>query len=144
MVALALTLLEEPEALSLVAEHDGTVVGNVVFSPVAFAGERGRRGYLLAPLGVAPAHQRRGVGTGLVREGLARSHRDGVGVVLVYGDPAYYGRFGFSNETANRFTPPYALTHPFGWQAVLTTDADLPERELAVSCLGPLRDPALW
>ena len=42
----------------------------------------------------------------------------GVNVVFVYGDPKYYGKFGFSAEVASAYSPPYELQYPFGWQAV--------------------------
>ena len=50
----------------------------------------------LAPMAVAPARQRAGIGSALVRDGLARCRRQGVEAVFVVGHPAYYPRFGFS------------------------------------------------
>jgi predicted N-acetyltransferase YhbS len=50
-------------ALSLVAEVDGEIVGHLLFS-------RGSRGVMtLGPLAVRPSHQRRGIGSALMREG---------------------------------------------------------------------------
>ena len=79
--------------VALVAECDGRVVGHVLFSPVTLAGAPAASG--LAPLAVAPELQRRGVGTALVRAGLARCRAAGHAFVVVLGSPAYYGRFGF-------------------------------------------------
>ena len=82
-------------SLSLVAEaDDGHVIGHVAFSPVSVDGASDGLG--LAPLAVAPARQRRGVGHLLVTEGLAAAERAGAGFVVVLGDPDYYGRFGFN------------------------------------------------
>lgn len=67
----------------------------------------GTRVLALAPLAVEPEHQRRGVGTALMREGLARADQSGESLVIVLGDPRYYRRFGF--ETAERF----AIHAPF-------------------------------
>ena len=82
-------------ALSLVAEIDGVVAGHVAFSPVTVSD--GRAGwYGLGPIAVAPAHQGKGIGSALVRTGLAHLRAGGaVGCVLL-GDPAFYGRFGFA------------------------------------------------
>jgi len=81
--------------VSLVAERDREVVGHVAFSPVTLDGAPGvTDGVGLAPVAVLPAHQRRGVGAQLVREGLAACAA--AGFVVVLGDPAYYGRFGFA------------------------------------------------
>lgn len=49
----------------------------------------------LAPMAVAPEHQRRGIGSALVRAGLEQCRQLGVGAVAVLGHPAYYPRFGF-------------------------------------------------
>ena len=53
------------------------------------------RWFGLGPLSVVPERQRTGVGSALVRTGLAQlAELKAAGVVLV-GEPAYYGRFGF-------------------------------------------------
>lgn len=81
--------------VSLVAERDGEVIGHVAFSPVTLDGApHVTDGLGLAPVAVLPAHQRQGVGARLVREGLAAC--GAAGFVVVLGDPAYYGRFGFA------------------------------------------------
>ena len=79
--------------ISLVALSTDEVVGHVAFSPVTIVDSAGGLG--LAPLAVLPAYQRQGIGGRLVREGLAAARAAGVGFVVVLGDPAYYGRFGF-------------------------------------------------
>lgn len=83
-------------AVSLVAEEDGRVVGHVAFSPVTIDGEE-CGWYGLGPVSVLPGHQRRGIGSALIREGLERlKAAGGKGCVLV-GEPGYYRRFGFRN-----------------------------------------------
>jgi putative acetyltransferase len=53
--------------------------------------------YGLGPISVEPALQKTGIGSQLIREGLARLRQmDGAGCVLV-GSPAYYRRFGFDH-----------------------------------------------
>lgn len=83
--------------VSLVAESGGEIVGHVAFTPVAFdpMSPRDHLALGLAPLSVAPAHRRRGIGTALVEAGLAECRDLGADVVVVLGDPAYYARFGF-------------------------------------------------
>jgi putative acetyltransferase len=49
---------------------------------------------------VSPAWQRRGVGSALVRAGLDACRRASQRVVVVLGDPRYYGRFGFEPAAA--------------------------------------------
>ena len=142
---LACGLLSEvsvPPTLNIIAESGGDVIGHVAFSPVSLDGCGDLVGYLLAPLGVRPERQKRGVGMRLVEEGIARLRAGGVDLVLVYGDPAYYGRFGF--DTAAAFTPPYALRYPFGWLALSLSNNSPVDPTVRVSCIGPLCNPVLW
>lgn len=57
-------------------------------------------GVALAPLAVAPEHQRTGVGTDLVRHGIAALRGRRYGVLVVLGPPAFYRRFGFKPASA--------------------------------------------
>lgn len=82
--------------LSLVAADlaSGEIVGHAGFSLIET--DMPGRWFGLGPLSVAPTRQRTGVGAALVRAGLSQvAGMDAAGVVLV-GDPAYYGRFGFA------------------------------------------------
>jgi len=82
--------------ISLVAELDGQVVGHVLFSPVSVAGAvEMTKGVGLAPVAVLPSHQRRGIGSALIRAGLAACREEGFGYVVLLGHPEYYPRFGF-------------------------------------------------
>jgi len=144
---LAVDLLGEetdPGTISLVAEIGGCVAGHIAFSPVSTATDRNRLGYILAPLGVKPEYQKAGVGSKLIESGLERLAETGSGVVFVYGDPKYYGKFGFRTENATKFLPPYELQYPFGWQATVLHEGGLSERAGRISCVAALRDPALW
>jgi len=91
----ALRVQAQP-VVSLVAEHAGSVVGHILFSPVTLSGHVSLKIMGVAPMAVAPSHQRRGVGSAFVRAGLERCTALGVGAVVVLGHPEYYPRFGFS------------------------------------------------
>ena len=90
--------------LSLVAESAaGELIGHVLFSRL----ENPERCLALAPVSVRPDAQSRGIGSGLIREGLNRlCHSDWIAVFLL-GEPSYYGRFGFSVALAARFDTRY-------------------------------------
>ena len=82
--------------MSLVAESDGAVVGHVMVSGATLRSDRGDASIvMLAPLAVAPDRQRAGVGSALVRAACAAAEDRGEPLVVLEGDPAYYGRFGF-------------------------------------------------
>lgn len=144
---LAIDLLSEkttPQTISLVAEADGTIVGHIAFSPVIIENNEVFQGYILAPLGVNPNHQKRRIGTKLIEYGMQRLSGMGVNVVFVYGDPKYYSRFVFSNNVVHPYTTPYKLQYPFGWQAIVLSECDLGEKPAAITCVSSLCYPQLW
>jgi putative acetyltransferase len=81
-------------SVSLVAEVDGNVVGHIAFSPAKIDGND-CMWFLLGPVGVLPAFQRRGIGTELINAGLKIIRGLGAHGCILVGDPAYYSRFGF-------------------------------------------------
>ena len=81
--------------VSLIAQDDDAIVGHIMFSSVSLAGHPSLKIMGLAPMAVAPEHQRKGIGSALVRAGLDQCGQLGFGAVVVLGHPAYYPRFGF-------------------------------------------------
>jgi putative acetyltransferase len=55
----------------------------------------GAIGIGLGPVGVLPAHCRRGIAAELIKRGLADCASAGFRWAVVLGEPAYYSRFGF-------------------------------------------------
>jgi putative acetyltransferase len=86
--------------VSLVAEHEGEVVGHILFTPVTLAGGGDLKMAALAPMAVAPKYQVRGVGAALVLTGFEHLRLLGMSAVVVIGHPSYYPRFGFSQADA--------------------------------------------
>ena len=109
--------------LSLVAEDGGgRIVGHVLFTELAVDGTTA---LVLAPLGVDPAHQGRGVGGKLVRDGLDAAKQLGFPAVLVLGDTAYYPRFGFEPAAHHDIRSPYDDTAD-SFMVVTLADAPAP------------------
>lgn len=103
-------------ALSLVAEEDGILAGHIALSPAA-VGESAAGWFLLGPVGVLPPMQGRGIGSALVRAAMEDMRsRGALGIVLV-GDPAFYGRFGFGSSEGLTYAgvpPQYVLAAVLG------------------------------
>lgn len=99
---------------SLVAEVADEIAGHILFSPVSAAvNPRKLRLSGLAPLGVAAAYHRMGIGSSLVREGLAACEKLGIAGVFVLGDPGFYQRFGFTRADLAGFSCEYEISPEF-------------------------------
>lgn len=85
-----------PEGVSLVALHDGNIVGHILFTPALIESvHEVVHGMGLAPMSVLPKFQRTGIGSALVRTGIEEMRRAAHPFIIVLGHPAYYPRFGF-------------------------------------------------
>lgn len=129
-------LTEVPGIVSLVADSatEGPIA-HIAITPCHT--DRADNAALLGPLGVAPAHQRQGLGAALIRAGTARLDPERVKCLLVLGDPAYYGRLGFQPET--RVAPPFPL--PEDWRGAWQS---LPVGTPSVPAAGTLHPPPPW
>ncbi|MFQ5623351.1 MAG: GNAT family N-acetyltransferase [Paracoccaceae bacterium] len=95
-------------SLSLVAEEAGRIVGHVGFSPLTIESHPDARYHALAPLAVARGWRRRGIGAQLAGAGLERLAAAGADGAVVLGDPAYYQRFGFRADAAEKLVCPWS------------------------------------
>ncbi|MDE0693952.1 MAG: N-acetyltransferase [Gammaproteobacteria bacterium] len=91
-------------AFSFVALAADAVVGHVVFSRLVAPKDC----LALAPVAVTTSSRRRGIAAALIEAGIARAKAQGVAMLVVLGDPAYYRRFGFRGHTVRGMTSPYA------------------------------------
>lgn len=103
---LLLNRLREEGALvtTLIAEQAGLAVGHIAFSKV-LVDDEDLNWYGLAPLAVHPDFHLQGIGTELVNAGLKEIQNLGAQGCVVFGDPNYYGRFGFQTDTGLVYPP---------------------------------------
>lgn len=144
---LAVSLLSEktnPITESLVMEDGGDVKGHIAFSPVYITGYEEMTAYILAPLAVRSDCQGQGIGSSLINYGKRLLSKGGAHIILVYGDPTYYGRFGFAANTASRFIPPYPIEYPFGWQALALNRCEIRGDALDIECVASLNKADYW
>jgi putative acetyltransferase len=87
---------DDPAARGFVAVEGRHVVGHILFSRSLLDAPRELvEVQVLSPVGVLPEGQRRGIGTALIRHGMAEMDKLGVPMVFLEGDPNYYSRLGF-------------------------------------------------
>ena len=115
-----------PPELSLVAVVGELIAGHVISSWVGLEGSE-RRLLQLGPIGVLPELQGRGIGSALVRTSLEATRALGEPLLLLEGNPAYYGRFGFVRADELGLLPPPEALYDWAFQvAVLDERAELP------------------
>ena len=143
---LAIDLLEDKSALpilSLVAELNNEIIGNIIFSSVKIEGAEDTSVYILAPLAVKTLEQKKGIGSQLIIKGLETLKKLGAEIVLVYGDPNYYKYTGF--KSGHNLSPPYKLEYPEeAWMAQELVENALTNTRGKVQCSVPLSSPELW
>ena len=93
------------EGLAFVARNEhGVLSGTVRLWDVA-TGD-GRPALLLVPLAVDPQLNSAGIGKALMSHAISEAKRLGHRAILLVGDAAYYGRFGFSAEKTGGLSMP--------------------------------------
>lgn len=90
-------IASEPGLGFVARDPSGGVAGTIRYWPILVLaqGAAMRRALLLGPLAVDPGLKGMGVGRALVRKSLEAARAAGHALVLLVGDPAYYGQFGF-------------------------------------------------
>lgn len=113
--------------LSLVALDTKDIVGHIAFSPLSIS--NGSQGwYGLGPVSVAPDLQKMGIGSKLIRRGIADMRQMGARGIALLGSTEYYPRFGFKHEPQLGY--PGA---PAEYFQCLVLEGELPSGEIAYS-----------
>ncbi|MBS0275552.1 MAG: N-acetyltransferase [Proteobacteria bacterium] len=93
--------------VELVALDDGAIVGHAMFSRAAVAPSTIKVA-ALGPVCARTDRQKSGIGSALIREGLARCKALDFDAAVLLGDANYYKRFGFTRRAAHGFESKYA------------------------------------
>lgn len=87
-----------------IVERDGRLIASVRMTALTIGGRPGA--LLLGPLAVEPEFAGQGYGRALVADALDHARATGIELVLLVGDEAYYGRFGFVPVPPGQITLP--------------------------------------
>jgi putative acetyltransferase len=92
----------DPNALSLVAEVDGKIVGHIFYSTAEIDYNNKKIvGMGLAPVAVLPEYQRQGIGKNLITQSIDMLLNQSIPFIIVLGHEEYYPKFGF--EIASKY-----------------------------------------
>lgn len=85
--------------LDLVAELDGQVIGNVMYTKATLTDEAGAVKDVLTfgPVSIAPEHQRKGYGKQLLERSFRQAVELGWDVIVIFGSPVNYVGRGFQS-----------------------------------------------
>ena len=146
----ALRTAEAPLApMSFVATIGRRVVGHVLLSASRLDAPRRIVDVLvLAPLGVLPGFQNRGIGTRLIEQALAAAEGQGAPLLFLEGSPDYYGKRGFGRADEVGFhspslripAPAFQVARLSAYEPWMTGTLVYSETFWALDCVG-LRDP---
>lgn len=133
-------LNDTKNTLHLSAFKDGALVGHIVFTR-CHATQEEMLLALLGPMAVLPDHQKQGIGSKMIAAGFDRLRTQAIAKVLVLGDPNFYSRSGFSEES--NITTPYSIPKEWksAWQSISLSDGVI-SGKLQVPL--PWRRPELW
>jgi len=83
--------------LSMVAIEGEDIIAHILFTEVVVTQADSQcTGLGLGPMAVLPTHQRKGIGTQLLKIALDKCRRLDYDFVVVLGHPEFYSKFGFS------------------------------------------------
>lgn len=85
--------------LDLVAELDGRVIGNIMYTKASLTDEAGTKKPVLTfgPISVLPEYQRKGCGKALIEASFQKATALGYNVVVIFGNPGNYVGRGFKS-----------------------------------------------
>ena len=81
--------------ISLVAELDSEIVGQIILSKMAIQSQSELNIYGLAPMCVLPKYQNKGIGSKLIKAVIDQAKAKHIDAIFVLGHPNYYPKFGF-------------------------------------------------
>ena len=106
--------------LSLVAIQDNKIVGYILFTKIKI-GESEE--IALAPLGILPEYQRKGIGRALIKEGHRIAKKLGYHYSIVLGSEKYYPKFGYIPGINYGIMPPFQVENE-NFMAIKLKEAD--------------------
>jgi len=100
--------------LDYVAELDGKIVGNIMYTQSRIVNDSGNEWETLTfgPVSVLPEYQRQGIGSALIRRTLYKARELGHRAVLIFGYESYYPHFGFKPASEYSITTAEGTNFP--------------------------------
>ncbi len=142
-------LLDDESAqprISLLAVQDQQPIGHILFTRAQIGGDKDLTASILAPLGVIPEHQKKGIGGLLIRKGLQLLSESAVDLVFVLGHIEYYPRFGFIPAAKQGLIAPYPIPEEVAdaWMVQELRPGVLGKCQGKIICARAMDKPEHW
>jgi len=134
--------IDNQEVVCMGAYAEGDLSGVVFFTRLRF--DEPVDAYMLSPVAVRTSHQGQGAGQALIRFGLDQLKNRSVGLVVTYGDPAFYAKTGFRALSEEVIRAPHPLSMPEGWLGQSLSGEDIPIQTCRPACVQEFADSAFW
>lgn len=118
------------------------LVGSIFFTKLYF--NSNVNVYMLAPVAVSPQHQKMGIGSSLIKFGIAEMKSKAVDIIVTYGDPSFYSKVGFQQITEDIIKAPFKLSMPHGWLGQPLKRKNIEKIKERPSCIEAFNNQVYW
>lgn len=125
-----------------VTVDEGRIIAGIVFSRLFC--DDGTEAFVMAPVAVATAYQKRGIGQQLISYGLNDLCARGVTIAMTYGDINFYSKTGFAPVSEDVVPAPLPLSHPAGWIGQVLDNGPISPVAGATRCVAAIHNEAYW
>jgi predicted N-acetyltransferase YhbS len=134
----------DPKDLNVyLAFENDKLIGSIVFSRFRFEKSK-KEAFLLAPVAVHTDYHGKGIGQKLIQFGHDDLKKNGVEIVITYGDINFYSKTGYQTITEEIIKAPLKLKYPEGWLAQSFEGDKIEPIEENSYCVEEINNPVYW
>lgn len=126
-----------------IAQEKNVLVGCIFFSEITFQ-KSSQKAYLLAPVAILTQYQGKGIGKKLIHFAHDILKKEGVDIVITYGDIRFYKKVGYLPISEEIIQAPLKLSHPEGWLAQSLKKISLQPIPGNSFCIKAFQNPKYW
>jgi len=138
-----LTNMREENLYIFTAKENQKIIGSILFSKVSFD-ESKIKCYLLSSIAVDTGFQKKGVGKELLKFADGELKKDGVELLLTYGDINFYGKSDYQKISENKIKTCLPLNYSEGWLRQSLNQNQVPPTPKKSYCMKALDNNIYW
>jgi len=132
------------ENLYIFAAFEGDkMIACIFFSKLTFE-KSNIKAFLLSPVAVKTAFQKNGIGQKLINLGHAELKKEGIELVMTYGDINFYSKVAYQVVSETIIPAPLKLSYPEAWLGQSLSTNEIEAIEGKSFCVEALNKPKYW